>query len=895
MTVSLSAQSTEFTYQGSLKSSGSVANGPHDFEFVLYDALSGGNQTGSTITLNGVTVTDGIFSIKLDFGSQFPGTSRYLEIHVRQTGGGAFTVLAPRQPITSSPYAIKSLNAENAANAVNATNATNAVNASTAANSFQLGGVAANQFVVTTDPRLTDARPPAAGSTNYVQNGTAQQPSTNFNISGNGTAASLNSTTQYNLGGQRMLSVSGPFSANATTATASNTFLGENAGVNTVPAATINDPTGKFNTFTGSLAGVANTAGGNNAFFGGTAGNANTTGNQNSFFGANAGRSNSTGDNNTFSGGFAGSKNTTQHENTFVGFFAGNANGTNDMTNLANFNTFVGSQSGIANTTGGNNTLLGDLAGSSNQTGANNTIIGSNADLGSSSLQNATAIGANALVSQSNSLVLGNNANIGIGTSIPTQRLHVVGNGLFTGNVTVNGTLNATLPAGSSSYIQNTTNTQPASNFNISGNGTAAGTVSANIVNATNQYNIGGNRVFSVQGFFNTFAGANAGQANTIGSENSFFGRGAGLSNINGNQNSFFGESAGSLSTSGGQNSFFGARSGAANTGIQNSFFGMSSGQANTSGGQNVFVGSGAGQSNTAGSNNTFVGSGAGSGLTTETENTFLGSNSFGSAGITNATAIGSQARVDASNSLVLGGISGINNGRNTNVGIGTSAPSVSLEVRRNSAVATDWQTGQLRVSGATNTNMQLSLGYDTSFNLGVIQAGEANIGFKTLSLNPLGGRIGIGTLSPDQTFSVNGTASKVGGGSWLTFSDERLKNIKGRFTPGLAAVMRLQPLLYQYKPDNSLGLKSDGDYFGFSAQAVEKIIPEAVTKNEQGYRLINNDPILLAMLNAIKEQQTNIEAQQMRIDQQYKTIAALEATICELKPTANICKGRRD
>jgi len=106
---------------------------------------------------------------------------------------------------------------------------------------------------------------------------------------------------------------------------------------------------------------------------------------------------------------------------------------------------------------------------------------------------------------------------------------------------------------------------------------------------------------------------------------------------------------------------------------------------------------------------------------------------------------------------------------------------------------------------------------------------------------------------------SVNGDASKLGGGSWQTFSDERLKNIKGRFNSGLRALMQLQPLRYEYKPDNALGLKSEGDHIGFGAQALQKIIPEAVTKNASGYLMVNNDPILWTMLNAIKEQQKEI------------------------------------
>lgn len=147
----------------------------------------------------------------------------------------------------------------------------------------------------------------------------------------------------------------------------------------------------------------------------------------------------------------------------------------------------------------------------------------------------------------------------------------------------------------------------------------------------------------------------------------------------------------------------------------------------------------------------------------------------------------------------------------------------------------------------------------------------------QTLSLNNPGGRVGIGTTTPDQTLTVNGNASKTaGGGSWVVPSDERLKNIQGRYTPGLRAVMQLQPIRYQYKPDNVLGIKTAGEQVGFGAQAVERIIPEAVIRNAQGYRMINNDPILWTMLNAIKEQQAQIERQARLLKQQQRQIDRL-------------------
>ncbi|HYU98163.1 MAG TPA: tail fiber domain-containing protein, partial [Pyrinomonadaceae bacterium] len=105
-------------------------------------------------------------------------------------------------------------------------------------------------------------------------------------------------------------------------------------------------------------------------------------------------------------------------------------------------------------------------------------------------------------------------------------------------------------------------------------------------------------------------------------------------------------------------------------------------------------------------------------------------------------------------------------------------------------------------------------------------------------------------------------------GGSWAVFSDERLKNVKGLFTSGLSAVMRLQPIRYEYKPVNALNLDSKGEYVGFGAQALQKVIPEAVSRNGNGYLQVNNDPIIWTMLNAIKEQQKEIEQLREQVQQ---------------------------
>ena len=114
---SLRAQDTAFTYQGRLNDSGSSANQSYDLTFALFNVSSGPGQIGTTITKLNTAVSNGLFTVTLDFGNQFSGTARWLEIGVRTNGGSAFTTLTPRQPLTASPYALYAPNAGTAASA----------------------------------------------------------------------------------------------------------------------------------------------------------------------------------------------------------------------------------------------------------------------------------------------------------------------------------------------------------------------------------------------------------------------------------------------------------------------------------------------------------------------------------------------------------------------------------------------------------------------------------------------------------------------------------------------------------------------------------------------------------------------------------------------------------
>jgi hypothetical protein len=299
-----------------------------------------------------------------------------------------------------------------------------------------------------------------------------------------------------------------------------------------------------------------------------------------------------------------------------------------------------------------------------------------------------------------------------------------------------------TTTSGAATFIQNGT-TQQTGGFNLNGTGTA------NILDATTQFNLGGNRILSAGGSNNIFAGFQAGQSNTTGGSNSFFGVQAGAGNLTGNFNSFFGKLAGGGNTSGGGNSFFGA----------------SSGQNNTGGGNNAFFGDSSGLTNTLGSGNTMLG---------------VGSNVI-SNNLTNATAIGFRAAVGQSNALILGSINGVNNAlADTNVGIGTITPTQRLQVVGNALFSgnvavgltnptykfqvTDAGSNGFRVLTQTSGGTVASFGGLGSF---VVDTVATQGGRFTILEN---GNAGFGTNSPAARLSVSGGG--FGGNLFVTDSN---------------------------------------------------------------------------------------------------------------------------
>ena len=106
LTPELRAQGTAFTYQGLLNDGAAPANGSYDLTFSLFTDAAGPDQVGDTQTNFAVAVANGLFTVTVDFGANFPSDDRWMEISACTNGGSAFTVLSPRQQITAVPYAM---------------------------------------------------------------------------------------------------------------------------------------------------------------------------------------------------------------------------------------------------------------------------------------------------------------------------------------------------------------------------------------------------------------------------------------------------------------------------------------------------------------------------------------------------------------------------------------------------------------------------------------------------------------------------------------------------------------------------------------------------------------------------------------------------------------------
>jgi hypothetical protein len=283
-------------------------------------------------------------------------------------------------------------------------------------------------------------------------------------------------------------------------------------------------------------------------------------------------------------------------------------------------------------------------------------------------------------------------------------------------------------------------------------------------------------------------------------------------------------------------------------TGYYNTFIGSEAGWNNIEGRSNTFIGYHAGYKNIGnyldlgefffyeGSYNTFIGHEAGYENTLGMWNTFIGNNA-------------GQQHTSGVENVFIGNYAGRDNiDGNGNVFIGSNAG--ALETGSNKLYIDNCPTDSPLIYGDFEDDFL-----------------EVNGQLQVIGKNLL--------FIPD--FFVDGNSTFSGnltvGGSIYETSDGSLKNVSGTFTRGLDALERLQPVQYRYKVDNALNLPSDQEFIGLLAQDVQAVIPEAVEEGPDGYLLLDKDPILWTMLNAIKELKAENDALRTEIELLKKNI----------------------
>jgi hypothetical protein len=188
------------------------------------------------------------------------------------------------------------------------------------------------------------------------------------------------------------------------------------------------------------------------------------------------------------------------------------------------------------------------------------------------------------------------------------------------------------------------------------------------------------------------------------------------------------------------------------------------------------------------------------------------------------------------------------------NVGIGTTTPSDLLtvvgsgnvRVRINSSSG-DTQFVQYPNAGSAANVDNGTVGASTHFR--VSNATVLDTLGLVISSN---GNVGIGTTSPSYILDVTGEARFTGN---YTTSDRRWKTHIKPITDGLSLVAKLQGVTFDWRrkqfPQKHF---AKGRQFGFIAQDIEKVMPDIVSTDKQGYKSVSYQEVIPVLADAVNE-----------------------------------------
>jgi len=217
----------------------------------------------------------------------------------------------------------------------------------------------------------------------------------------------------------------------------------------------------------------------------------------------------------------------------------------------------------------------------------------------------------------------------------------------------------------------------------------------------------------------------------------------------------------------------------------------------------------------------------------------------------------------------------------NGNVGIGISAPTfpLSFAAAVGDKISLWSNSGNSYGFGVQGSKLQIHtdvIAADIVFGYGSSAAFTETMRIRG------NGKVGIGTMTPDQALTVVGDICATG---WIaTCSDIRYKTDLTPISNSLEKALQLHGLYYFLKtdefPEKSF---SDKRQIGFSAQELELQFPEIVQTDSKGYKSVDHSRMTPILLEAIKEQQKQIDALQKNDENQQQQINELKKLITEL------------
>ena len=398
----------------------------------------------------------------------------------------------------------------------------------------------------------------------------------------------------------------------------------------------------------------------------------------------------------------------------------------------------------------------------------------------------------------------------------------------------------------------------------------------------------------------NCFMGYESGYSNTSGYKNMFYGYQAGYNNMDGFYNQFFGYKAGFSNTSGGHNVFIGYQSGYHNTSAwTNTFIGGFSGYDNTTGTQNVFLGTGSGANNVNGFNNVYLGYSAGNQNISGNGNVFIGYEAGRNEAGSNKFYIDNT---NTSTPLIYGDfasnylrIYGTLHAYGTYFRIannpGTGASPIYYAYQGSTGSTTKsgafairdalWVDSRAYFDSFLTTESYINI--NVSGNPGLYVAGDEALWYNGTyfswgyggTYNAFVDKVGIGTTGNPGGYAlyVNGAVYAASG---YASSDARFKDDIQEIEQPLQKVLSMEGVNYRWKAEefSDRGFP-EGRHYGVIAQEIEKVLPEIVMENE-GEKAVSYTEIIPVLIEAMKEQQSQIEKQQEVIDEMKRMVEEL-------------------